>query len=126
MTTDIKFFSIAEANRTLPLVKNIVRDILDNAAEMRLIAEEIAGNLDDDSRIKKLASEIDGFMLELEEIGCYFKDSNFKIGLVDFPSMIDGEDVLLCWRSDEDEIRYYHDLESGYTSRKLIPPEYFA
>jgi hypothetical protein len=126
MTTDIKFFSIAEANRTLPLVKNIVRDILDNATEMRLIAEELAGNLDEDSRIKKLASEIDGFMLELEEIGCYFKDPNFKIGLVDFPSMIDGEDVLLCWRSDEDEIRYYHNLESGYSSRKLIPPEYFA
>jgi len=126
MTTDIKFFSIAEANRTLPLVKKIVRDILDNASEMRLIAEEIAGNLETDSRIKKLASEIDGFMLELEEIGCFFKDPNFKIGLVDFPSMINGADVLLCWRSDEDEIRYYHDLESGYSSRKPVPPEYFA
>lgn len=126
MTTDIKIFSLAEANRTLPLVKKIVRDILDNAAEMRLIAEELAGNLDLDPRIKKLASEIDGFMMELEEIGCYFKDPNFKIGLVDFPSMINGEDVLLCWRSDEDDIRYYHDLESGYSSRKPIPPEYFA
>jgi len=126
MTTDIKFFSIAEANRTLPLVKKIVRDILDNASEMRLIAEEIAGNLETDSRIKKLASEIDGFMLELEEIGCFFKDPNFKIGLVDFPSMINGADVLLCWRSDEDDIRYYHDLESGYSSRKPVPPEYFA
>lgn len=126
MTTDIKYFSIAEANRTLPLVKKIVRDILDNAAEMRLIAEELAGNLDHDSRIKKLASEIDGFMLELEEIGCFFRDPNFKIGLVDFPSMINGEDILLCWRSDEDDIRYYHDLDSGYSSRKPIPPEYFS
>lgn len=126
MTTDIKYFTPTEAQRTLPLVKKIVQDILDNAMEMRLIADELAGNLDQDSRIKKLASEIDSFMRELEEIGCFFKDSNFKIGLVDFPSIINGEDVLLCWRNDEVEIKYYHNLDSGYSSRKPIPSEYLA
>lgn len=124
MTTDIKYFTPLEARKTLPLVKKIVKDILNNAIEMRLIADDLAGNLDEDPRIKKLAADIDGFMRELEDIGCYFKDPNFNIGLVDFPSIIDGEDVFLCWQRDEDDIRFYHDINSGYSSRKLIPIEY--
>jgi hypothetical protein len=42
------------------------------------------------------------------------------MGLVDFPAMIDGEEVLLCWRSDEPEVLYYHGLEDGFAGRKKI------
>lgn len=125
MTTETKYFTPAEARKTLPLVKNIVRDILQTTREMRLIAEEIGGNVEDDERIKKLAAEVTGFLEELEEIGCYYKDTNFQIGLVDFPAMMNGEEVFLCWRSDENDIIYYHDSDSGYAGRKLIPPQYF-
>ncbi len=45
MTTDIKYFTPAEARRTLPLVKNIVRDILETTKEMRLLADEIGNNV---------------------------------------------------------------------------------
>ena len=110
MTTELKYFTPVEARKTLPLVKNIVRDILQTTREMRLIAEGIDNGIDDDARIKKLATEVNGFLSELEEIGCFYKDTNFQIGLVDFPAMIDGEEVYLCWRSDEDDILYYHKL----------------
>jgi len=43
---------------------------------------------------------------------------------VDFPSVINGEEVLLCWRSDEDDIKYFHRIEDGYSARQLIPEEY--
>jgi hypothetical protein len=125
MTTEIKYFTPAEARKTLPLVKNIVRDILLATREMRLIAEEINGGLEDDIRIKKLANDVNGFLSELEEVGCYYKDTKFQIGLVDFPAMIDGEEVYLCWRSDEEDILYYHEVDAGYLGRKLIPPQYF-
>lgn len=125
MTTETKYFTPAEARKTLPLVKNIVRDILQTTREMRLIAEEIGGHVEDDERIKKYAAEVTGFLEELEEIGCYYKDTNFQIGLVDFPAMINGEEVFLCWRSDENDIIYYHEVEAGYAGRKLIPPQYF-
>ena len=125
MTTEIKYFTPAEARKTLPLVKNIVRDILLVTREMRLIAEEINGGLEDDIRIKKLANDVNGFLSELEEVGCYYKDTKFQIGLVDFPAMIDGEEVYLCWRSDEEDILYYHEMDAGYLGRKLIPPQYF-
>ena len=125
MTTETKFFTPAEARKTLPLVKNIVRDILQTTREMRLIADEINSGIQDDLRIKKLASDVTGFLEELEEIGCFYKDTKFQIGLVDFPAMINGEEVYLCWRSDEEDILYYHDISEGYSGRKLIPPQYF-
>lgn len=125
MTTEIKYFTPAEARKTLPLVKNIVRDILQTTREMRLIAEEIGESVEEDMRIKKLAADVTGFLGELEEIGCFYKDSNFQIGLVDFPALINGEEVYLCWRSDEDDILYYHENDRGYAGRKLIPPQYF-
>lgn len=125
MTTETKYFTPAEARKTLPLVKNIVRDILDTTREMRLVAEEINGGIEDDMRIKKLASDVNGFLEELEEIGCFYKDTKFQIGLVDFPAMIDGIEVYLCWRSDESDVLYYHEIDAGYSGRKLIPPQYF-
>jgi hypothetical protein len=123
MTTDIKYFTPSEAKKTLPLVRKIVKDILDTSREMRAIADEIGSNVENDPRIHKLADNIEEFMQELEEIGCYFKDWNFSIGLIDFPAIIDGQEVFLCWRSDEDDIMYYHEVEAGFAGRKLLPPE---
>lgn len=125
MTTEIKHFTPTEARKTLPLVKKIVKDILDTTREMRLQAEELESRAEDDAELKKMAVDVEGFMSELEEIGCFFKDWNFMIGLVDFPSMIDGKEVYLCWKSDEDDIAYYHYIEEGFAGRKSIPEEYF-
>jgi hypothetical protein len=125
MTTETKYFTPSEARRTLPLVKKVVKDILDTSREMRLIAEEIGTAVEDDPRIRKMADDIEKFMQELEEIGCFFKDWHFTIGLVDFPAMIDGKEVYLCWKSDEDDILYYHEIDTGFSGRKLIPPEEF-
>ena len=104
MTTETKYFTPEEARRTLPLVNKIVKDILSTTREMRLLAEEIGPHAEENEEIKKMAADVEGFMRELEEIGCFFKDWNFTIGLVDFPAMIDGEEVYLCWKSDEEDI----------------------
>jgi hypothetical protein len=125
MTTAIKYFSPSEANKTLPLVKSIVKDILDTTKEIRLLADDLGNNIEDNPQIKKLAENINNFIRELEEIGCFYKDWNFTIGLVDFPALIEGAEVMLCWKSDEEIIRFYHTPEAGFAGRKPIPPEYF-
>jgi hypothetical protein len=125
MTTATKYFTPAEARSTLPLVKKIVKDILDYTREMRLIAEEMDEDFVKNSpQIKKMVEDINSFISELEEIGCFYKDWNFTIGLVDFPAYIDNREVMLCWKSDEDDIRFYHDIDSGYSGRKPVPEEY--
>lgn len=126
MNTETKYFTPAEAKRTLPLVKKIVADILSTAKEIKLLAEEYEGDIEKDPQFIKLINEVNSFLKELEDIGCYFKDSNFSIGLVDFPSIIDNREVYLCWRSDEEDILYYHEINAGYLGRKLIPPQYFS
>ena len=124
MTTEIKYFTPEEARKTLPLVNKIVKDILSTTREMRLLAEEIGPHAEENEDIKKMAADVEGFMSELEEIGCFFKDWNFTIGLVDFPAMIDGEEVFLCWKSDEEDIEYYHGMEEGFAGRKPIPDDH--
>jgi hypothetical protein len=125
MTTDTKYFTPIEAKRTLPLVKKIVKDILDTTKEIRLIADDLNGKIENNPTVKKMVEEVNRFMVELEEIGCYYKDWNFAIGLIDFPAIIDGKDVFLCWKSDEDDIIFYHDIEAGFAGRTLIPEKYF-
>ena len=117
-----KIFTPQEANRRLPLIKKIVADILEKGQRARKLMALVQGE-SVPKEIYALEEEIEPLMEELEGLGCYFKDWNFEIGLVDFPAMIDGEAVLLCWRSDEPAIRWYHGFEDGYPGRKMIPDE---
>ena len=125
MVTATRYFTREEARKTLPLVRKIVDDILNTSKEVRLLTEDKNGVIEDDPQVRKMVNDINGFMHELEEIGCFYKDWNFSIGLVDFPAIIDGNEVYLCWRSDEDDIKFYHEYETGYAGRKPIPENYF-
>jgi len=122
---ETRYFTPVEARKTLPLVKKIVNDILQTSAGIRLIAEDLDGKIEDDPTVKKLIADVNKYMQELEEIGCFYKDWNFSIGLVDFPALINEKEVFLCWKSDEDDIKYYHEIEEGFAGRKIIPEEYF-
>ena len=119
---ELKLFSPVEANRTLPLVKRIVTDILSAGQALHELQTATADDEPDDE-VQALVNQLHELSGELEQIGCSFKDWNFSEGLVDFPSVIDGEEVMLCWRSDEPELRYYHSMADGYAGRKLIPQE---
>jgi hypothetical protein len=55
---------------------------------------------------------------KLEELGVVLKD--LDLGLLDFPSVRDGEDVLLCWHVGEDAVTSWHGLEEGFAGRKPI------
>ncbi len=123
ITEATKYFTAHEANKTLPLVKKIVKDILDTSREIKLLADDLDGKIEDNPDARRLIGNINGFISELEEIGCFYKDYSFTLGLVDFPALINNKEVLLCWRSDEAEIKYYHDIDAGYAGRKLIPGE---
>jgi len=120
-----KYFTVQDAVRTLPLVKRIVKDILDTSHQIRSLTTVLEEESKDHPQIEALLDELKSYIAELEEMGCFYKDWNFSIGLVDFPAMIDGKEVFLCWRSDEPEIRYYHEIEAGYAGRELIPENYF-
>lgn len=125
MTNFKKYFTPAEAKRTLPLVRKIVNDILLQSEKLKELNYLSGEAISDGAKIKFHAEKIDEYFNELEDLGCFYKDWNFTIGLVDFPSIINDEEAFLCWRSDESEILYYHSINEGYAGRKLIPKNLF-
>ena len=109
-----RLFTLREAESTLPLVRQIVADVLETARRIRELDEN-------DDEQPRLQADMEEHLQELEGIGCFFKDWNFEVGLVDFPAEIDGETVFLCWRSDESELAWYHPIEEGYQGRRPLP-----
>lgn len=111
-----RLFTPEEARKTLPLVRRIVADILTAARDLRALPEGDPGT-------DALAGRVQEYLQELETLGCYYKDWSYTVGLVDFPAVIDGETVFLCWRSDETELGWYHPLDTGYQGRTPLPAQ---
>lgn len=123
--SDLKYFTPNSAKKTLPLVKRIVEDILREGINIRRLMPQNDSQLDNDTQLEYSFGIINNYVTELKEIGCYYKDYSFEIGLVDFPAMINGEQVFLCWKSDEDSLLYYHSIDGGFATRTLIPEELY-
>ena len=126
----MKVFTLEEANRTLPLVRRIVRDIVEGhrrlqelAAEYSRLASDLGESLGD--RRAELRREIDaltrtvnGYIEELHGLGCLFK--GFEEGLVDFYALKGGRPVFLCWKLGEERIEWWHELDAGYRGRQPL------
>lgn len=117
-----KHFTPQEANKRLPLVKQIVGDILEKAKDLKAIVAASPGPSQKEA-YERTYAQVNALIDELESLGCFYKDWNFDKGLVDFPALIDGQEVLLCWHCDEQDIRWYHGIEDGFQGRKAIPEE---
>ena len=115
-----KYFTPQEANKRLPYVKKIVAEIIGKGQRIRALLTLSAGH-EIPAECETLQEEMESLLQELEQLGCFYKDWNFEIGLVDFPALIEGEEVLLCWKSDEPEITWYHRLGDGFIGRRPIP-----
>ena len=57
-------------------------------------------------------------LLEIDEIGVQVKD--LEKGLLDFPCVVDGQTVLLCWKLGEKEIGFWHTTEDGFAGRRPL------
>lgn len=116
-----RLFTPAEANQTLPLVRRIVTDILAAGQAMKALHRQHGSAVATNAEFQQRLADMEELVRELEAIGCTFRDWNFELGLVDFPAVIDGEEVLLCWRSDEPAVTHYHGVNAGYAGRRPLP-----
>jgi hypothetical protein len=133
--TAVKYFSVAEANATLPYVRRIVEDIVaeyerwkDAIYRYEMIAAGStaeSGESDEQVRLRaevdEIAQRINAYINELTSVGCIFK--GFEGGLVDFHSQLHGRDIYLCWRLGEPDVGHWHEVESGFAGRQPLPPE---
>jgi hypothetical protein len=130
-----KNFTVEEVEALIPQLEQVMCSIMDHKRSATDLAEELAelqresrrsgGKGMDPSLLMNKQTEID-FLVQiisegleaLEALGGEPKD--LDTGLVDFPAIIGGESVLLCWRYGEKSIDYYHNLSDGFAGRKPI------
>lgn len=67
--------------------------------------------------IRTLA-EMQTLLAEFQQREIMIKD--LERGLVDFPAIIDGQEVFLCWEQDEEDVEFWHDLDAGYGGRERL------
>lgn len=128
-----KYFTEAEANATLPLVRSILRDITDLARDLRDRQQRLAGlqNANDIGAHHK--EEVEHMVVEFERDQERMKDleqelrnlnvelKDYFTGLIDFPCWMDNREVYLCWRLGEPEVAHWHELDAGFSGRQKLP-----
>ena len=119
----VRKFTLEQANKTLPLVKRIVADIVkmhERASQNQLRVEKAKG-ADQQSAQRELDASVDrlqDLVDELSEVGCELKD--YETGLIDFVGRHEGHDVYLCWKLGEEKITHWHELDAGFAGRKPV------
>jgi hypothetical protein len=129
-----KTFSVEQANACLPLVRLIVGDMVQLARDMierrqrldqltagrsnskgDLYSDELAQM---EEELEKDTERLQGYFGELLELGVEPKGA--AEGLVDFPHVTDGRLVYLCWKYNEPEVLYWHELDAGFAGRQPL------
>ena len=128
-------FTLDEAQTLLPVLETLLRKAQNSgtrAAEIEVELDQLrqriflAGGIHVDvattarrraERDKSLQETKDA-VAEMEAIGVQVKD--LDKGLLDFPCLIDGRTVLLCWKLGEKEIGFWHSIEDGFAGRKPL------
>ena len=136
MEAAIRLYTVAEANRTLPLVSVILSDIAERFVVLEARRNELAGvrdRLDQPGQLTQdeFESEVNDFQRDVEqfqklideltELGVELKDP--RVGLVDFRSFREDRIVYLCWKLGEERIDHWHEIDAGFSGRQSIEVE---
>ena len=124
---DERIFTLAEAESLLPELRSLLREISDSWNHIR--------DLNPDIQKARDAAPFDGFsksgvdyvesvshlmvlIHQVKDMGVLLKDADK--GLCDFPYMRQGRVVYLCWQLGEERIEYWHETETGFSSREPL------
>lgn len=134
-----RYFTLVQAERLLPDVERAIRRALALKGEYRETESRIqkatqrivslGGSIVDrdhfaaeksrrDMALEALKVSIE----EIHEFGCQVKD--LDIGLIDFPTLYRGREVLLCWKLGEEGIQFWHGVEEGFRGRKAVDEDF--
>ena len=128
-----RFFTVDEATALLPRLREIVPELQDKKLALDRLRHELEeatqaaagnGHLQADQLSQKrreaqvLAERLNKLLAEVNELGCELK--GLEEGLIDFPTQREGRTVYLCWRLGEEEIAYWHELDTGFGGRRPL------
>ena len=130
-----RYFTPEEANEQLEKVRPVAEALVAHRRAMGVAAKKraqlvqrIAGNGGDfdpqeprtlEEEFTQEGEAVARCVEQLERLGVLVKD--LDRGLVDFPALHEGEEVLLCWEVGEDEVAFWHGVDEGFAGRKPLP-----
>jgi hypothetical protein len=129
-----RYFTLEEANRTVGELRPVVEQMVEHRKRF-LSAQERRGDLNEragsnggdltpsdfaeaEEELEQEATALAVCIERIQSAGAQIKD--LDEGLLDFPSLRDGQEILLCWRLGEDDIEYYHGTDEGFAGRKPL------
>jgi hypothetical protein len=122
-----KHYTVEEARRLLPQVREWLGELgrhrtsvnqLDKRiGQLLAVGHDVGGQI-----VHDWIRGVTGIRRGLQR----FQDREIQVkdlerGLIDFPAIVAGREVFLCWEQDEDDIEFWHDLETGYSGRERLP-----
>jgi len=122
-----KHYTRDEANELLPQVRKWLADLNLHREDMQRYEKRLSGLTEQgndiggetvNNWIRALAG-MQSLLAEFQRRRIFIKD--ISRGLIDFPAIIGGREVFLCWEQDEDHVEFWHDLETGFTGREKLP-----
>jgi hypothetical protein len=121
-----KHYTIDEARALLPLVRQWLSELEDFQQRLHSLDERVAALLKhgDDAggepvnQLIKTLARCQQVLQEFRRRQIQVKD--LRRGLLDFPALREGREVFLCWEKDEEDIEFWHDLETGYGGRERL------
>lgn len=134
-----RFFTLQQAEQLLPEVESALRAALALKSEYAAAETErrnalrrigmLGGVVVDHTalgeqkrRSESAARQLRNALERIQERGCLIKD--LDLGLIDFPTLLNGVEVYLCWKFGETGIQYWHGVEEGFRGRKPIDQQF--
>ena len=125
--TERRFFTVAEVNALLPGIRHAAEMVKEGSTRLDSLSKKLFEGDQPGSETLVDADYLTGIQALMKgvetigQLGGELKD--YSTGLVDFPSLHQGQEVLLCWMVGEEKVGYWHDLESGFAGRSVIENE---
>ena len=115
-----------EARQLLPQVRQWLKQLAHLQAELQQCEKRMSGLMAPGcdlggelvNRWIRTLAEIGGVLAEFTRREIQVKD--VERGLVDFPAIMGGREVFLCWEQDDEDIEFWHDLDAGYAGRERL------
>lgn len=121
-----KHYSREEARALLPKIRQWLEELSELRVELEKNDRRLAGMMTSGqdqggslvNRNVKVLAGMKELLQRFEDREIMIKDLNR--GLIDFPALIGGKEVFLCWEKDEDDIEFWHDIDSGFAGREPL------
>ena len=140
-----RFYDLDDANARLPELRAILGALREQRGELIRLRDQVLerqeaveartarateGSADSDDqvsdaelrlirlRMQGVIDQMQAGVARIDALGITLRD--IESGLIDFPALVNGRQVCLCWRLGEDDVEWWHEMTSGFSGRQPL------